>query len=152
MALLGAGVDTRVLAGLAAVPADRDGAATHGAGFLIEDATAVLFLQHLDTPFAIRSAQGTRARLVLREVIERSVSKNVEQFSLIFHAPSGLSVRDGTYAIEHSALGDFNLFLVSVGASNRRHTVYQACFARHVRSREARTVHTAQSIPRDWRM
>jgi hypothetical protein len=85
----------------------------------------------LKTSFAVRSADGTRVRLVLAKVVERPVTKNVEQFSLIFHAPAGTAVPQGTHSFRHPALGAFDLFLVPIGASNGRRTVYQACFSRH---------------------
>ena len=95
-----------------------------------QDATAALFLQLLNTSFVVRCADRTRARFVLAEVFERAVTRNVEQFSVIFHAPAGSPVCDGTHAFQHPALGDFYLFIVPVGPSNIGRTVYQACFSR----------------------
>jgi hypothetical protein len=145
IALLGARVDFRALGSLAlphdgiemkAVRSNRAEGAQQGGRFRLQDATDPLFLQHLNTSFSVRSADGTGARLVLAEVIERPVTKNVAQFSLIFHAPAGAAVRDGTHAVQHPSLGDFDLFIVPVGPSNLRR-VYQACFSRHLGSRQA---------------
>jgi hypothetical protein len=132
---------------VATVRSNRSEPSGHGGPFRLQDATAQLFLQHLNTPFAVRSADGTRARFVLAEVIERPVSRDVEQFSLIFHAPAGAAVRDGTHAFQHPALGEFNLFIVPVGASSLRRTVYQACFGRHLSPREAGRGAAVQSAP-----
>ena len=105
-------------------------------GFRLQDATAPLFRQHLNTSFAVRSADGIRARLVLVKVIELPITRNVEQFSLMFQAPPATVVRDGMHAFRHPALGDFTMFIVPVGAPDPRRTVYQACFTRHLTRRE----------------
>jgi hypothetical protein len=156
IALLGAGAAARTLGSImlshdgvdmTAIPPDRAEASQEGGQFRLQDATPQLFLQHLNTSFAARSADGTRARLVLAEVIEGPVTKNVEQFSLIFHAPAGAPVRDGTHAFQHPALGEFNLFIVPVGPSNLRRTVYQACFGRHLSARAAARGDAVQCAP-----
>jgi hypothetical protein len=160
MALLGAGAAARTLGSImlshdgvdmTAIPPDRAEASQHGGQFRLQDATAPLFLQHLNTSFAVRSADGTRARLVLAKVVEHPLTRNVEQFSLIFHAPAAAAVRDGTHAFQHPALGDFNLFIVPVGAPNLRRTVYQACFSRHPSPPETRRGDAVQSALPCWR-
>jgi hypothetical protein len=165
VALLGARVDARRLRGflssadgmdLEAFRSNGAEASRHGAPFQLQDATAPLFVQHLNTPFAVRSADGTCARLVLADVSECPATKNVEQFSLIFHAPPCTAVRDGTHAFQHAALGDFSLFIVPVGASNLRRTVYQACFSRHLTPSDAsdpapRETHGRAPTPREPR-
>jgi hypothetical protein len=45
-----------------------------------------------------------------------------EPFSLLFSASSkSTSLDDGTYVMEHAALGRFSLFLASVGKPTNRH-------------------------------
>jgi hypothetical protein len=130
-ALVGAGVDVRVAEALMA-----DGrSAIHrmSGGFDLKDATASAFLPHVHTVFRLISASGDRVRVTLAEVAERPVSRNVAQFSLIFHAPRGRALPDGIHAFEHPSLGAFDLFVTRVGAGKRR-TVYQACFSRLVRT------------------
>jgi hypothetical protein len=136
-ALLGPPADARSLLNLTGSPlaAAAEPAAPRGR-FELQDATASLFRQYLNTSFAVRSADGIFARLVLAKIIERPVTKNVEQFSLMFHAPAATAVRDGTHALQHPALGDFTLFIIPVGAASFRRTVYQACFSRHLSPRE----------------
>ena len=174
LALLGARADARALlfsdgGEMTAVRSDRSEGCQPGSRFRLQDATAPLFLKHLNTSFAVRSADGTRAELVLAEVVERPLTKNVEQFSLIFHAPACAAVRDGTQAFRHPELGDFNMFIASVGPSNIRRTVYQACFGRHLSPRgasertrreacglelsprAARRGDAVQSVPPGWR-
>ena len=135
-ALLGARVEPLGLLETTAPPSSATGSAhttVSGGRFQLHDADANLFRPHLNTTFAVRSADGARARLMLAEVVEPPLTKNVEQFSLIFHAPSGTTVPQGTHALRHPALGDLDLFIVPIRAPNGRRTVYQACFSRHLR-------------------
>jgi hypothetical protein len=127
LALVGAGVDVPALQALVSSPTVES---VQAPPFSVHAATAAHFRQHLNTPFELSSPDGTRLRLFLAAVTERPASKRVEQFSLIFYAPSGCTVADGLHAIRHQALGAFELFIVPVGAPNGRRTVYQACFSR----------------------
>jgi len=134
-AVLGAGVDASPLAGAAIGPA-----ATADAGpparFLWEDASGALFRPHVNSPFSVRTALGARLPLVLADVVERPIDSHVQQFSLTFHGPSGAALPDGIHSFQHSALGEFDLFVVPVGVPNARQTVYEACFSRHVERTE----------------
>ena len=96
---------------------------------------ASAFRRHLNTAFDVRSADEGRVTLILAEVAEGPVDKNVEQFSLIFHGPIGEVLLDGIHAFHHPAQGRFDLFIVRIGARNGRRAVYQACFSRHVSRR-----------------
>jgi hypothetical protein len=130
-ALVGAGVDARVAE---ALMSDGRPAGRRLSGDLdVQDATASIFLPHVHTAFRLTSASGDRVRVTLAEVAERPVTRNVEQFSLIFHAPRGRALGDGIHSLEHPSLGAFDLFVSRVGAGTRR-TVYQACFSRLVRT------------------
>jgi uncharacterized protein DUF6916 len=134
MAFLGAGLDVRPLSAAAAVFTNESASIGHAAPFHLQDATARVFLPHVHTSFTVRAADGTVAPFVLEHVVERRVVKNVEQFSLIFHAAAGTTIADGTHAFRHPTLGDFDLFIVPVGASNSECRRYQACFSRHQRT------------------
>jgi len=135
-ALVGTRVDARALfdtageSSTSGIPA-RLSARLTGGRLRLNKADAQLFRQHLNTAFAVRAGEGTRARLVLAKVVERPAAKNVQQFSLTFHAPARTTVRQGMHAFQHPALGRFDLFIVPIGAPNGRRTVYQACFSRH---------------------
>jgi hypothetical protein len=137
MAFLGAGLDVRPLSAAAAVFTNEPAGISHAAPFQVQDATARAFLPHVHTSFTVRTADGTVAPFVLEHVVERRAVKNVEQFSLIFHAPAGTAIADGTHAFRHATLGDFNLFIVPVGASNPERRRYEACFSRHLAARDA---------------
>jgi hypothetical protein len=147
MALLGAGVDLRALTGAADILSHEPAAIRHAGQLQLQDATALQFLPHLNTSFTVRTAAGTPARFVLEQVVERPVTKNVEQFSLMFRAPDGSALPDGTHALQHPALGDFNLFIVPVGASNSRRPLYQACFSRHLAAHDVRRQEAAEGTP-----
>ena len=126
LALFGAGLDASSLEAFSIASPTVDRARP----FRVLDATASLFRRQLDTAFDLCSADGASARLVLAEVNERPVTRNVEQFSVIFHAPPDCAIPDGIHTLHHASLGRFELFIVPVGASRARRTVYQACFSR----------------------
>ncbi len=131
-ALLGVGVDARALLDTSVQQSDSTTPAPAGAGFQMASAGAERFRQQLKTSFAVHAADGTRVRMVLAKVLELPITENVEQFSLIFHAPAGTGLPHGTHAFQHDALGHFDLFIVPIGAPNRRRALYQACFSRHL--------------------
>jgi hypothetical protein len=131
-ALLGAGVDARALLETSVHQSGALSPAPLGAELQMASAGAERFRRHVNTSFAVHSADGAGVRLVLARVFEIPITKNVEQFSLIFHAPPGTRMPHGTHAFQHDALGCFDLFVVPVGAPNRRRALYQACFSRHV--------------------
>jgi hypothetical protein len=99
----------------------------------IEDAGADMFRPFLDEAFVVSGAGGTD-RLVLAKIRELPLTRNVAQFSLIFHAPAAASLADGIYEFHHPAAGSFSLFIVPIGAPDAQRRVYQACFSRHVRA------------------
>ena len=140
LAAFGARVDARVCLGSASARSEAAaGAAATDASrrlepFRLHAAVAAHFRPHLNTPFAIHTAGGGHARFVLVKVIERPVTKDVEQFSLIFHAPAGTAVPDGMHAVRHLALGAFDLFIVPINARDGRRTIYEASFSRHRRT------------------
>jgi hypothetical protein len=125
-ALLGVRVDARALldTGVQRQPART-----------IEPAAAAgaeRFRAQLNTVFAVHTADGANVGFVLAKISERPITKNVEQFSLIFHAPAGTAVSQGTHGFQHHALGNLDLFIVPIGALDSRRAVYQACFSRHL--------------------
>jgi hypothetical protein len=98
----------------------------------VGDGSAEWFRQQVDTVFRVRSDDGSRVALQLMSVTDRSASSHIEQFSLIFHAPSGTANLDGTRACEHQALGHFDLFIVPIGKTTGTPHMYEACFSRFV--------------------
>ena len=110
---------------------DGDG---RSARFRLQDATASLFRKYLTDPFTVRVAGEGRVRLVLAKVTDGPATRNVEQFSLIFHGPAGTAIPDGTHTFQHPEIGTFDLFIIAIGIPNDRRVAYQACFGRHVTS------------------
>jgi hypothetical protein len=96
----------------------------------LEDATAGLFRAHIDTEFVVLTPDGVRQSMTLVKVTEKPAAKNIEQFSLIFHAPAAIGISDGNYALLHQELGSHYLFLVPIGSEHQSRRVYQACFSR----------------------
>jgi hypothetical protein len=131
MALAGARLEPRLLAGSATV-AVSSGAA---GAFRVADATASHFLPLVDQPFAVAALDSSApARLLLAGITERPMTKNVAQFSLLFHGPSARPLADGIHRFHHPALGSFSIFVSAVGVSTAGRREYQACFSRHVRT------------------
>jgi hypothetical protein len=137
LALVGASADVRALARIDGVSSSAVDVHAAAGPFRLEAATPSSFREHLNTPFEVRSSNGATGRLVLVEVAERPVTRNVAQFSLILHAPQGESVPDGTLAFRHPAFGEFELFITRIGPTltKRGCAAYQACFSRHQHAR-----------------
>jgi hypothetical protein len=97
----------------------------------LEDATADLFKPHVNSAFTVRAA-GTSRQLLLVKVAERPLADNVEQFSLVLHGSAAEPLADGSYCFSHPVLGRADLCINTVGTSDPRRTVYQACFSRFI--------------------
>jgi hypothetical protein len=93
---------------------------------------AARFSPHVGSLFIL---EDTGQRLRLRDVAESAVSPGIEQFALHFTS-TGPAITHGTYAFRHPALGRVEMFITPVGAPAHG-PVYQACFSRIVRAREA---------------
>ena len=106
--------------------------ATAASAFDLQDATAALFREHLDTAFLVRSESGAHMTLHLAAVVELPRMANVQQFSLRFHAPAAMNELAGTCSFEHPILGHFDMFIVAVGAPTADRVVYEACLSRMV--------------------
>ena len=130
MAIAGARVQPRLLAAAATTGATT----SDSQPFRVADATASRFFPLVDQPFAVSAAESPAARrLLLTKVSERAMTKDVAQFSLIFHGPAATPLSDGIHRFHHPALGSFSIFVSAVGAPAAGRRAYQACFSRHVR-------------------
>jgi hypothetical protein len=87
-----------------------------------------LYREQLGTIFL---AEHGAARLELRlaDVVEERATAGLRQFSLFFHGPADQILEQGTYSLNHHALGPLALFIVPVIGSNVERIVYQACFS-----------------------
>ncbi|HEX7049912.1 MAG TPA: hypothetical protein VF188_06830 [Longimicrobiales bacterium] len=83
----------------------------------LESFTSDLFAPHLDTTFRIRVDTATAIEARLIEVKERARHARADRtpFTLLFRGPADAALPQRIYAMEHAALGAFELFLVTVG-------------------------------------
>jgi hypothetical protein len=87
------------------------------------------FAELVDTAFLVSASSGVRVPLVLAEAEDLSTRFGGENFSVVFHGPSGRPLSQGTYPFEHRALGSFGLFIVPLRGDGRS-ARYQAIFNR----------------------
>ena len=146
LASLGSSVEPWAFVGPAAAASSEDVRPSARVQPGSRDATADAFRPHLRSTFIIRSARGD-VRAVLAKIVERPVTKNVQQFSLIFHAAAGTVIADGTYDVLHPALGELTMFIVAIGGPSAQRTVAEACFSRMVSARHARPEDTRWQTP-----
>ena len=89
--------------------------------------TAATFQPHVNTSFySRRDRDGLMIELVLTEVVVKSSAGPSEQFTLLLLAVNG-ALSEGTYTLEHRALGKLQLFLVPAGET-KAGTQYRADF------------------------
>ena len=91
--------------------------------------TRTLFEQNLNTKFWLRDPDGARAALDLVEVHNGQAPPRYEVFSLLFRGDADRIHPQSIYAMEHEAIGAFDLFLVPVG-SDQNGIKYEAIFNR----------------------
>ena len=74
------------------------------------------FSKHLNTKFRIKGEQPMDLELteVKSYMTQENEQSGMERFSAFFHGPDNRYLPQGTYAIEHEAMGDFDLFLVPI--------------------------------------
>jgi hypothetical protein len=101
------------VAAAAVAAAVAPGAAAAGAKQAPAD-TADGFERFLQSSFWVDRTPGWSQELVLTAVNRRPSAPGSEQFTLVFRAPDG-SVPEGTWRVEHRALGELRLFLVPAG-------------------------------------
>ena len=87
------------------------------------------FRAHLDTSFSVGGG-ADRIALRLAEVVDGQSGGGLQRFSLLFHGPADRVLAQGTYSLQHDALGSLVIFIVPVIGSNAERIVYEACFSR----------------------
>ena len=89
-----------------------------------------IFRAQMDTIFRVQcETDFVGIRLV--DVEAGRQDKGIQQFSLFFDGPPERVLPQGTYEIQHDALGSLAILIVPIVGSNHERTVYQACFTRH---------------------
>ncbi len=89
------------------------------------------FSQHLNTNFRLVLDPPKQVELKLTEVKGYLSKENeqggMERFSAFFTGPKDLRLPQGTYRLEHSAMGTFDIFLVPI-AEDAQGLRYEAVF------------------------
>ena len=87
------------------------------------------FKSQLGSNFLINH-QAAKVKLKLVEVTDFASRKQTaagkEGFSLLFHGPQDVTLKQDTYVIEHEELGMFSFLVVPVGTKNTRAPRYEA--------------------------
>ena len=96
---------------------------------MLENLNSKILREHLHTAFQIHAPGDSSLTVELFEVTDLNTAPQLEQFSVIFHGPKTPVLPQGTYPLEHAALGRFDLFLVPIGPAGDAMR-YQASFNR----------------------
>lgn len=88
-----------------------------------------LYRAHLNTVFRVQ-CETDSVGIQLVDVDAGRQDKGIQQFSLFFHGPAECVLPQGTYEIQHDALGSLAILIVPIVGSNHERIVYQACFTR----------------------
>ncbi len=85
--------------------------------------TAEDFRQHLGTKFGVRVETQRRLELELAEVKDYRPQSNepggMERFSLFFYGPGDVMLNQGTFTLDHPAMGELVIFMVPVARDPR---------------------------------
>jgi len=87
------------------------------------------FSEHLNTKFRIRPDESTVLETELIVAEDLGSTPRQERFSLIFRGPLQPLLPQRVYRIEHDVMGNFELFLVPIGAEEDGIS-YEAVFNR----------------------
>ena len=92
------------------------------------------FARYLNTVFLMRYRNSRATALTLIELHDEPTAKQpvvikTESFSALFVGPANAPLRQNTYAIQHAAMGKFDLLLVPMG-KNKQGMIYEAVFNR----------------------
>lgn len=88
------------------------------------------FLPYVGTGFAFTDGGGRSVALNLADIVEYRTPRSKAaadklSFTLIFRGPSRKGLPEGTYSVEHFALGKFDLF-IAPGATSGKQQAYRA--------------------------
>jgi hypothetical protein len=80
------------------------------------------------TSFQLRSATGVVSQVVLNRFENKASSNGTSQFSLAFAGSSDVRLAEGTYDVQHPALGNFRMFIIPMGSGGQDANSYRADF------------------------
>ena len=86
------------------------------------------FETQVGTSFQLRSATGAVSQVVLNRFENKASSNGTTQFSLAFAGSSDLHLAEGTYDVQHPALGNFRMFIIPMGSGGQDGNSYRADF------------------------
>lgn len=86
------------------------------------------FVPHANSKFRSLT-DSDPIELELTDVSDLTLSAHQERFSLTFRGPKDKFLEQGTRLIQHDVLGEFELFLVPLGATEEGY-LYEASFNR----------------------
>ncbi len=88
------------------------------------------FIPLLKKIFVHRDASGNRYELILTEVEESKLNKDIfDEFTLIFTSARHVSFPQGYFLLEHESLGEFPLLLVPTLSRNQERNPYCVYFS-----------------------
>jgi hypothetical protein len=87
------------------------------------------FSKHLNTKFRVKGEQPIELELteVKGYLAQSNEQSGMERFSALFNGPGDRYLPQGTYELEHDAMGAFDLFLVPI-AKDEKGLRYEAVF------------------------
>ena len=97
-----------------------------------EDFRARLGDEHRVVPGEAAASEAVEVVLVLDSVTDLPTEPGRPRapFDVVFRAPMGTDLGQGTYRVEHATVGAMQLFLVPIGPSpDRAGMLYQAVFS-----------------------
>lgn len=100
----------------------------------LDQMNCATFVPLLNSSFKCKPAGVSDRDLILAEIEEQpltaiSEGASLETFSLLFWSSSNVKLPQGTYPLQHPALGEFALFIVPVARANPGQ-LYEAVFNR----------------------
>jgi hypothetical protein len=96
---------------------------------MLENLSRADFAEHLNTKFRINVEGSAPLELEMVEAKELGKAPRQEQFSVVFRGSNEFFLNQGTYPLQHDAMGMLHLFLVPVGKQEDGF-YYEAAFNR----------------------
>ena len=88
---------------------------------LLAEVTHTTFLKHVRTKFTLRvpPASSLEAELIEVTPLVAQPGQKRAPFSLIFRVPGNIYLKQHIYKLEHTALGELDIFLVPIGPDSQ---------------------------------
>jgi hypothetical protein len=121
------------------VPAEVFGGSLRSRQVSLDQVSFSAFEGQLNTVFTVHRASGPSVKLalILVETLppHKSAPANAEdaqneKFSLVFAGPRNQPLGQDTYTFEHSGLGEFEMFIATIGVDDSSRYYYEATFNR----------------------